>query len=95
MPWHDEPFKSSIRIRNILKNILGKVKYEQTNGTPPVVGKSDINGKIEDVVDAEFFIRTAILTPDQKKANDDYYNSKKKLGDLHIYLNKVSEFIPA
>ena len=95
MPWHDEPFKSSIRIRNILKNILGKVKYQGDFGTPPVVGKQDINGKIEDVVDAEFFIKTAILTADQKKANDDYYNSKTKLGDLHIYLNKVSEFIPA
>jgi hypothetical protein len=95
MPWHDEPFKSSIRIRNILKNILGKVQYKKTYGTPPVVGKKDINGKIEDVLDAEFFIKSAILTPDQKKANDDYYNSKTKLGDLHIYLNKVSEFIPA
>ena len=94
MPWHDEPFKSSIRIRNILKNILGKVQYKKTYGTPPVVGKQGSDGKIEDVIDAEFFIKSAILTPDQKKANDDYYNSKKKLGDLHIYLNKVSEFIP-
>ena len=95
MPWHDEPFKSSIRIRSILKNILGKVKYQGDYGTPPVVGKKDINGKIEDVIDAELFIKTEILMPDQKKANDDYYNTKTKLGDLHVYMDKYSEFIPA
>jgi hypothetical protein len=95
MPWHDEPFKSSIRIRNILKNILGKVQYKKTYGTPPVVGKHGSDGKIEDVIDAEFFIKSAILMPDQKKANDDYYNTKTKLGDLHVYIDKYSEFIPA
>ena len=94
MPWHDEPFKSN-RIHSVLKNILGKVKYQGKYGTPPVVGKKDINGKIEDVIDAELFIKTAILMPDQKKANDDYYNTKTKLGDLHVYMDKCSEFIPA
>ena len=95
MPWHYEPLKSSIRIRTILKNILGKIKYDGEFGTPPVVGKKDINGKIEDVVDAEFFIKSAIVMDDQKKANDDYYSGMGKLGDLHIYLDKISEFIPA
>jgi len=94
MPWHDEPFKSH-RMRAVVKNILGKVKYEGTYGTPPIVGKKNINGKIEDVMDAELFIKTAIFMADQKKANDDYYNSKTKLGDLHMYVDKVSEFIPA
>ena len=95
MPWHDEPFKSSIRIRNILKNILGRVKYEGDYGTPPVVGKQGSDGKIEDVIDAEFFIKSAIVTDDQKKANDDYYSGMGKLGDLHVYMDKESEFIPA
>jgi len=95
MPWQDEPFKSSIQIRNILKNILGRVKYGHDFGTPPIIGKKDINGKIEDVKDAEFFIKTAIRLPEQKNANDDYYSKKTKLGDLHVYMDKASEFIPA
>jgi hypothetical protein len=94
MPWHDEPFKSH-RMRAVVKNILGNVRYKDQFGTPPIVGKKDINGKIEDVLDAELFIKTAIFMADQKKANDDYYNSKTKLGDLHVYMDKVSEFIPA
>jgi len=94
MPWHDEPFKSH-RMRAVLKNIIGRVKYEGQFGTPPIVGKKDINGKIEDVIDAEFFIKTAILTDDQKKANDSYYSGMSKLGDLHVYMDKYSEFIPA
>ena len=94
MPWHDEPFNSH-RMRAVLKNILGRVKYDGEFGTPPVVGKKDINGKIEDVVDAEFFIEAAIRTDDQKKANDKYYETKTKLGDLHVYMDKESEFIPA
>ncbi len=95
MPWREEPFLSSVRIRSVLKNILGKVRYEGQFGTPPVVGKKDINGMIEDVIDAELFIKTAILTSDQKKANDDYYIGMGKLGDLHVYMDKESEFIPA
>jgi len=95
MPWRKEPLLSSVRIRSALKNILGKVIYEGDYGTPPVVGNKDINGMIEDVVDAELFIKTAILTDDQKKANDDYYSGMEKLGDLHVYMDKESEFIPA
>ena len=94
MPWHDEPFKSSTRIRNHMKRIILTVKYEGKYGTPPVVGKSDFQ-KTEDVADAEAFIRRAILDPDQAKANEDYYAGMEKLGDMHVYGTKLMEFIPA
>jgi len=96
MPWNEEPFKSNTRIRSILKNILGRVKYENDYGTPPVVGKASLShGLIEDVGDAEFYIRGAVQKADQKQANDDYYIGMQKLGDMHIYGNKPMEFIPA
>ena len=93
MPWHDEPFKSSTRIRNHMKYILLSVEYEGKYGTPPVTGKPDFK-KTEDVTDAEAFIRRAILDPDQAKANEDYYAGMEKLGDMHVYSTKQMEFIP-
>ena len=93
MPWHDEPFKSSTRIRNHMKYILLSVEYEGKYGTPPVVGKPDFK-KTEDVTDAEAFIRRAILDPSQAKANEDYYAGMEKLGDMHVYSTKQMEFIP-
>ena len=87
LPWHDEPLVSNVRIRTVLKNILGRVHYEHKYGTPPVAGKQDINGKIENVVDAEFHIRHAMAYADQRKANDAYY--------MHLDGNTPMEFIPA
>jgi hypothetical protein len=96
MPWNEEPFKSNTRIRSILKNILGRIKYENDYGTPPVVGKASLShGLIEDVGDAEFYIRGGVQKAVQKQANDDYYIGMEKLGDMHIYGNKPMEFIPA
>ena len=96
MPWNEEPLKSNTRIRSILKNILGRVKYKNDYGTPPVIGKSSLShGVIEDVHDAEFFIRGAVQKAVQKQANDDYYRGMEKLGDMHIYGNKPMEYIPA
>ena len=95
LPWHDEPLVSNVRIRTVLKNILGRVHYEHKYGTPPVAGKQDINGKIENVVDAEFHIRHAMAYADQRKANDDYYSGMAKLGDMHLYGYKPMNFIPA
>jgi hypothetical protein len=95
LPWRDEPFKSNTRIRNVLKNILERVIYRYKDGTPPVTGKQNINGKIEDVSDAEFHIRHAMKNADQRKANDDYYSGMAKLGDMHVYGYKPMEYIPA
>jgi hypothetical protein len=95
LPWHDEPLKSNVRIRTVLKNILGRAKYDHKYGTPPVAGKQNINGRIEDVIDAELHIRHAMAYVDQRRANDDYYSGMAKLGDLHIYGNKSMEFVPA
>jgi hypothetical protein len=95
LPWYDEPFLSSTRIRKVLTNILGRVIYASKNGTPPVTGKQNINGKIEDIVDAEFHIRHAMAYADQRKANDDYYSGMEKLGDMHVYGYKPMEYIPA
>ena len=94
MPWHDEPFKSSTRIRNHMKYILLTLKYDGKYGTPPVAGKPDFQ-KTEDVTDAAAFIRRAILDPDQNKANNDYYAGMAKLGDMHVYGTKLMEYIPA
>jgi hypothetical protein len=94
MPWHDEPFKSSTRIRNHLKNILLSVEYTGKYGTPPVVGKRNLK-KTEDVIDAHLFIKRAIQDPEQKAANDAYYAGMEKLGDMHIYASKPTEYIPA
>ena len=95
LPWRDEPLVSNVRIRNVLKNILGRVIYRYKDGTPPVTGKPDINGKIEDVVGAELHIRHAMAYVDQRKANDDYYSGMAKLGDMHIYGSKPMKFVPA
>jgi hypothetical protein len=95
LPWHDEPLVSNVRIRTVLKNILGRAHYQHKYGTPPVVGKQDISGKIEDIVDAEFHIRHAMTGNEQRQANDDYYSGMSKLGDMHIYGNKPMNFIPA
>jgi len=95
LPWRDEPFKSNTRIRNVLKNILERVIYRYKDGTPPVTGKQNINGKIEDVSDAELHIRYAMKNADQRKANDDYYSGMEKLGDMHVYGYKPMEYIPA
>lgn len=92
MPWDDEPFKSSTRINNHMNNILSSVVYTGKYGTPPVVGNFK---KIEDVTDAEAFIRRAIEDPGQAKANDAYYAGMEKLGDLHVYASKLMEFVPA
>lgn len=94
IPWHDEPFKSSTRIRNHMKRILLLIEYEGKYGTPPVVGKQDFQ-KTEDVTDAEAFIRRAVLDPEQAAANNDYYAGMAKLGDMHIYGTKLMEYIPA
>jgi hypothetical protein len=94
IPWHDEPFKSSTRIRNHMKYILLSVEYTGKYGTPPVVGKKDFK-KTEDVTDAEAFIKRAVMDPEQKAANDDYYKGMGKLGDMHIYGDKPMEYIPA
>ena len=94
MPWHDEPFKSSTRIRDHMKNILLNVKYDGKYGTPPVAGKGNYK-KTEDVIDAEAFIRRAVLDPEQASANNAYYAGMEKLGDMHIYGIKPTEFIPA
>ena len=94
MPWHDEPFKSSTRIRNHMKYILLSLEYEDKYGTPPVAGKGDFQ-KTEDVTDAEAFIRRAILDPGQAAANKAYYNGMEKLGDMHVYGTKQIEYIPA
>jgi hypothetical protein len=94
MPWHDEPFKSSTRIRNHMKYILLSVEYTGKYGTPPVVGKRNLN-KTEDVTDAHAFIKRAVMDPEQKAANDDYYKGMGKLGDMHIYGDKPMEYIPA
>jgi hypothetical protein len=95
LPWYDEPFVSNTRIRKVLTNILGRVIYASKNGTPPVTGKQNINGKIEDIADAEFHIRHAMAYADQRKANDDYYSGMEKLGDMHVYGYKPMEYIPA
>jgi hypothetical protein len=94
MPWHREPLKSNVRLCDHLKSIFERLKYDDINGTPPVIGKVD-GVKIEDVSDAKFCIRKIIMTVDQKKANDDYYSRMAKLGDLHVYGNKPMEFIHA
>jgi hypothetical protein len=94
MPWDDEPFKSSTRIHNHLNDILFSVVYTGKYGTAPVVGKGNFK-KIEDVTDAEAFIRRAVEDPGQAKANDAYYAGMEKLGDMHVYGIKPTEFIPA
>ena len=94
LPWHDEPFKSSTRIRNHMKRILLLIEYEGKYGTPPVAGKRDFV-KTQDVTDAEAFIRRAVLDPEQAAANDDYYAGMAKLGDMHVYGTKQMEYIPA
>jgi hypothetical protein len=94
MPWDDEPFKSSTRINNHMNNILSSVVYTGKYGTPPVVGLGNFK-KIEDVTDAEAFIRRAVEDPKQAAANDDYYKGMEKLGDMHIYGIKPTEYIPA
>jgi len=94
MPWDDEPFKSSTRINNHMNNILSSVVYTGKYGTPPVVGQGNFK-KIEDVTDAEAFIRRAIQDPEQAAANDAYYAGMEKLGDMHIYGIKPTEYIPA
>jgi hypothetical protein len=94
MPWDDEPFKSSTRIHNHMNDILFSVVYKGKYGTPPVVGNGNFK-KIEDVTDAEAFIRRAVEDPGQAKANKDYYAGMEKLGDMHIYGIKPTEYIPA
>ena len=94
MPWYDEPFKSSTRIRNHMKYILLSVVYTGKYGTPPVVGIGNFR-KTEDVTDAEAFIRRAVQDPEQAAANDAYYAGMEKLGDMHIYGIKPTEYIPA
>ena len=94
MPWNEEPFKSNTRIHSILENILVRVKYENDYGTPPVKASLS-HGLIENVGDAEFYIRGGVQKAVQKQANDDYYRGMQKLGDMHIYGNKPMEFIPA
>jgi len=94
MPWNKEPFKSNLRIRSIIKNILGRIRYEDKYGTPPVTGKG-YGPVIDDVADAEIHIRRAVLMADQNQANNDYYSGMEKLGDLHVYGNKPMKFIPA
>jgi hypothetical protein len=95
LPWRDEPLVSNVRIRNVLKNILGRVIYRHKYGTPPVAGKQNINGEIENVIDAELHIRHAMAYVDQRRANDDYYSGMAKLGDMRIYGYKPMEFVPA
>ena len=94
IPWYGEPLVADTRIRNHLKNIFGRVKYEGDYGTPPVVGKLD-RVKIEDVADAELCIRYVMQTDEQKAANESYYSGMSKLGDLHVYGDKPMEYKPA
>jgi hypothetical protein len=82
-------------MRDVLYNIIGRVKYEHKYGTPPIAGTGKLGGKIENVTDAEAYIRSAIKKKDQGDANDAYYSGMEKLGDMHIYGHKPMEFIPA
>ena len=93
--WYTQPFISNVRMRDVLYNIVGRVKYEGKYGTPPITGTGKLGVKIENVTDAEAYIRSAIKKKDQVDANDAYYSGMEKLGDMHIYGDKPMEFIPA
>jgi hypothetical protein len=91
MPW--KQFEDS-KTREALKQVLGRVKYSKSGtGTPPVVGVQ--GNDIEDVNDAEHWIRKMMTSEDMKASNEAFYSGMDKLGDLHIYGNKPMKFTPA
>ena len=90
MPW--KQFEQS-KTREAFKQVLGRVKYATSTGTPPVVGVQ--GNDIEDVNDAEHWLRKMMETEDMKKSNEEFYKGKESMGEMHVYKNKPMKFIPA
>jgi uncharacterized pyridoxamine 5'-phosphate oxidase family protein len=67
-----------------LVEMCRKVKYSKNYGTPEM-SKSGLPNKIHTVMDACVALQEMINRPAYQNQNKIHYNSKAKLGDMHVY----------
>jgi hypothetical protein len=77
--------------------LLRKVKFDTRYFTPEVTesGRLQTPPIINNVVDAFYDLQEIVLNPDMRRQNEVHYESRRKLGEMHIYGDRPLEFIPA
>jgi hypothetical protein len=77
-----------------LYNIATKIVYSTPYGTKQNKTTGFPNS-VNNVVDAEKFLRELVLNPNYIASNNHFYTGTDKLGDLHIYSDREMNYVPA
>jgi hypothetical protein len=75
-----------------IKQMLNLVVYKENYGTPEIFDGPP--NKINNCYDAEIMLRKLVTDPYFVDINEKYTQLMDKLGDLHVYHNKMMEYIP-
>ena len=77
--------------------LLRKVKFDTRYSTPEVTesGRLQTPPIINNIVDAFYDLQEIVLNPDMRRQNEVHYESRRKLGEMHIYGDRPLEFMPA